>query len=218
MIKTQAKLNIAARALANAGFVHAYGHASIRLDEDRFLVCAAKPMGLITDADKGTTVPVIGDLPDGVLGEVRIHQQIYKHRPDVQSVCRTMPPHVMALAALGRTAKPRHGFGTYFSPELPLWPDIQLIRSDEQAEGIAEQVGDGKAIMMQGNGLITAGASIEHAVVWAWYANDMARVELEHLRTGLDNPVISPEACTARATEKGLIIERMWDFLTTPAA
>jgi len=210
----QKKLNVAARALAHAGFVHAYGHASIRINDDSFLVCAPKPMGLITDTDKGTIVPVKGELPEGVLGEVRIHQRVYQNRADVKSVCRTMPPHIMALAALARTAKPRHGFGTYFSPELPLWPDIQLIRTDEQATGVAAQLGNGKAIMMQGNGLVTAGASIEHAVVWTWYANDMARVELEHLKTGLDNPVISHEACVARATEKGLIIERMWDYLT----
>ncbi len=36
----------AARALANAGLVNAYGHCSARIDERSFLVCAAKPMGM----------------------------------------------------------------------------------------------------------------------------------------------------------------------------
>lgn len=210
----QAKLNLAARALARAGLVHAYGHCSIRLDEDHFLVCAPMPMSMITDQDAGTVVSVDGDLPEGVLGEVRIHQKVYQNRPDIKSVCRTMPPHIMTLAAMARTPKPRHGFGTYFSPEIPLWDDPQLIRTMEQATGVAALLGAGKAVMMRGNGLVTAGVDIEHAVVWTWYANNMARIELEHLKTGLDNPVISPEDCARRATEKGRIIERMWDYMT----
>ncbi|PHR90882.1 MAG: class II aldolase [Robiginitomaculum sp.] len=210
----QKKLNLAARALAKAGFVHAYGHCSTRLDADTFLVCAAKPMGLIDLAEAGTIVPIAGDLPQGVLGEVRIHQQIYKNRPDINAVCRTMPPHIMALAALARTPKPRHGFGTYFSPEIPLWNDPQLIRTMEQAIGVAGVLGDGRAVMMRGNGLVCAGADIEQAVVWTWYAEDMARIELEHLKTGLDNPVISPAACAQRAIVKGRILERMWEHLT----
>lgn len=71
----QGKLNLAARALAHAGLVHAYGHCSIRIDADCFLVCAPKPLGMIEDQDAGTIVPVEGELPDGVLGEVRIHQK-----------------------------------------------------------------------------------------------------------------------------------------------
>ena len=79
----QRELRIAARALARGNLVHAYGHCSMRLDAHRFLVCAAKPMGTITPGDAGTLVPVVGALPDGVLGEVRIHQQIYARRAEI---------------------------------------------------------------------------------------------------------------------------------------
>ncbi|MFC3052899.1 class II aldolase/adducin family protein [Kordiimonas pumila] len=210
----QKKVRIAARALARAGFVHAYGHCSLRLDAEYFLVCTAKPMGLITPSDIGTVVPVQGELPEGVLGEVRIHQYVYRNRPDVNSVCRTMPQNVMALSALHGIAKPRHGFGSYFSPAIPMWDDVQLVRSNPQAEGVAELMADGKAVIMRGNGLVTAGADIERAVVWAWYAEDMCRVEMEALRSGSDAPILSHEECLARATENGHIIERMWDYLT----
>lgn len=210
----QEKVRVAARALARAGFVHAYGHCSMRLDPEHFLVCSAKPMGLITAEDEGTLVPVNGDLPDGVLGEVRIHQFVYRNNPAVNGICRTMPPNAMALSALVHPPKPRHGFGCYFSPSIPIWNDVQLIRSNEQAEAVAALMADNKALLMRGNGLVTAGADIERAVVWAWYAEDMCRVELEALRSRLDVPTLEHEECLKRATEKGLIIERMWDFLT----
>ena len=69
----QSLVQVAARALGRAGLVHAYGHCSMRLDANHFLVCAAQPMGLIQD-EEGTVVSVVGALPDGVLGEVRVHQ------------------------------------------------------------------------------------------------------------------------------------------------
>lgn len=210
----QKKVRVFARALGRAGYVHAYGHCSLRLDTDHFLVCAAKPMGLIEPGEDGTVVPVTGDLPEGVLGEVRIHQYIYQNRPDVGSVCRTMPPNVMALSALHGIAKPRHGFGTYFSPEVPMWDDPQLIRSAPQAEGVADLIGDGRAVIMRGNGLVTAGESAEQALTWVFYAEDMCRVELEAMKAGSDAPVIPHGECEKRATVKGMIIERMWDYLT----
>lgn len=91
--QAQRLVRMAARALGRAGLVHAYGHCSMRLDEECFLVCAAKPMGSIKTGDAGIVTPVNGPLPEGVLGEVRIHQQIYRRRPDVGGICRVMPPH-----------------------------------------------------------------------------------------------------------------------------
>ena len=206
----------AARAIGRHALAHAYGHCSTRLDPDYFLVCAPKPMLLVDATDDGTVVPVHGELPDGVLGEVRIHQQIYQRRPEINGICRTMPPNAMALAALGQTPKMRHGFGSSFHAGLPLWDDPQLLRSDEQASQLADQLADASAILMRGNGLVVAGETLERAVVLTWYAEDAARLELEALRTGLADtaPVLSPEEARARATDKGRIFERMWDYLT----
>lgn len=206
----------AARALGRAGLVHAYGHCSARIDADTFLVCAPQPMGLIAPGEAGTVVPVDGPLPDGVLGEVRIHQQIYRRRPGVGGVCRTMPPNVMALSTMRRTPKPRHGFGSYFAPEPPLWDDPQLIRSDAQAAGVAELLGGGRAVVMRGNGAVTAGESLEQAVVFTWYLEDAARVELEVLRCGLADgaPTLGAQEAKARTVGTGRIYERMWDYLS----
>lgn len=212
----QTLVRVAARALGRAGLVHAYGHCSARVDADSFLVCAPRPMGLVEPGEAGAVVPVDGPLPDGVLGEVRIHQQIYKRRPDVGGICRTMPPHAMALSALGKTPKARHGFGSYFAPEPPLWDDPLLLRSDDQAAALADLFGDGRALLMRGNGAITAGDTLEEAVVFAWYLNDACRVELEALKTGLADtgPLFTPEQVKVRAVGTGRIYERMWEYLT----
>lgn len=210
------ELRMAARALGRAGLAHAYGHCSLRLDADHFLVCAAQPMGLITPDLSGTVVPVEGALPEGVLGEVRIHQQIYRRRPDIGAVIRAMPPSVMTLSCAGLTPQPRHGMGCYFQPGVPLWDDIQLVRSDEQAHALAELFSGGKALAMRGNGAIIAGESLIEALTLSWYLEDAARIELQLLGAGLASRVdpISSHACNQRATRSGRIFERMWEYLT----
>ncbi|MDH3234237.1 MAG: class II aldolase/adducin family protein [Alphaproteobacteria bacterium] len=205
----------AARALSRSGLVHAYGHCSARIDAASFLVCAAKPMGMIGTGEPGTRVPIDGPLPEGVLGEVRIHQQIYRRRPEVGGICRVMPPHVMALSTMRRTPRARHGLGAYFAPEPPLWDDPLLLRSDEQASQLADLLGPGRAIVMRGNGAVTAGETLETAVVFAWYLEDAARVELEVLRCAADQsaPTLTPAEVEVRAVGTGRIYERMWDYL-----
>ena len=132
--KTQTRVRMAARALGRNDLGHAYGHVSARLNEDSFLVCAAKPMGLITPEDQGTVVPIDGPLPDGVLGEVRCHQQIYRRRKDVNGIARTFLRDVMTLSTFERTPKPRIGLpaillrsrrsGTIrFCYEMTGWPE-----------------------------------------------------------------------------------------------
>lgn len=216
-IKENQHLRVAARAVGNAGLAHAYGHASLRLDDAHFLVCAALPMGQISVSADGTVVPVNGPLPDGVLGEVRIHQQIYRNNPETGGIIRSMPPHIMSLSTLRLTPQARHGFGSYFLPHgIPLWDDPLLIRSDEAAEQLIALMGKARAIVMRGNGLVVAGKSIEEALVLSWYAEDAARIEFDVLKTAQagDPALITNEQAEIRATWSGRILERMWNYLT----
>ena len=173
-------------------------------------------MGLIAPGEAGAVVRLDGPLPDGVLGEVRIHREIYRRRPDVGGICRTMPPHAMALAALGKTPKVRHGFGSYFAPSPPMWGDPLLLRDDTDAARLADTMGNARAILMRGNGAVTAGESLPQAVVFCWYLEDACRVELEALRAGLADkaPLFTPEQVAVRAVGTGRIYERMWEYLT----
>lgn len=213
----QRRLRVAARALGRHGLAHAYGHCSVRLDETRFLVCAPRPMGLIAAGEPGTVVPVEGPLPAGVLGEVRLHQQVYRRRPGVHAVTRTMPPGVMALGTARRTPRPRHGLGAYFAPGVALWDDPQLVRDDASAAAVVDLLGPrANAVVMRGNGLVVAADSLEKAVCLTWYLEDAARLEVAVLGAGLEgaSAVLTPAECERRATSDGGIFERMWDYLT----
>jgi HCOMODA/2-hydroxy-3-carboxy-muconic semialdehyde decarboxylase len=211
------KMRIASRALARAGLVNAYGHCSVRIDAELFIVSPAKALSLVGVDEAPVSVPTEGALPAGALPEVLAHQRIYRRRSDVCGIARFQSPNITALSSLARTPRARHGFGAYFAPFPPLHPDPRLVRDCTAADTLVEELGSARAIVMRGNGAITVGASIEEAVVMAWYLEDAARVELAVLATRLAEEDVNELTATEardRAVTSGRIIERMWEWLT----
>jgi HCOMODA/2-hydroxy-3-carboxy-muconic semialdehyde decarboxylase len=209
----QVKVRQAARAMARAGLSGPYGHCSTRLGEDRFLVCSGKALSRIGPTDQGVEVSTSGPLPDGVLGEVRVHQQIYARRPDVGGIVRFLSPHLLSLSALHRAPLVRHGFGAYFAPQAAFWPDPALLRSDDRAAAVAAALGSGRGIILRGNGAVVAGDTLEQALALAWFLEDAARVELDMLQTGIAAAPYTLAEADTRATWAGGVVERMWDHL-----
>jgi HCOMODA/2-hydroxy-3-carboxy-muconic semialdehyde decarboxylase len=212
----QVKLRIAARALGNAGLAHAYGHCSVRLDAARFLVCAPEPLKTILPGEAGSVVPVEGDLPAGVLGEVRIHQHIYALRPGIGAICRIMPPAIMALSTQGISPASRHGLSAYFANDIPLWDDPALLRNHAAAQKLAQTLDNRLAIIMRGNGAVVVGEDLAQAVTYSWFLEDTARLELAVRQAGFEPQcgLLSKDELTLRKVTTGRVFERMWRYLT----
>ena len=210
------RLRMAARALGRAGLVHAFGHCSVRESRERFWVCPSQPMGCIAAAEPNSMVPVRGDLPEGVLGEVRIHQAIYQRRDGVGAICRIMSPAVMALSTQGLTPRCRHGLSAYFANDIPLWRDPRLLRNDDAAHALAELMGNGIAVVMRGNGAVVAAESLEEAVSYAWFLEDTARLELSIRASGFspESGLLSDDEVRDRQVKTGNVFGRMWQYLT----
>ena len=211
----QRRVRVAARALARHGLVQAWGHCSARIDEGHFLVCASRPMGLIGPDEPGTVVRIDAPLPEGVLGEVRIHQQIYARRSDVGGICRIMPTNPMALSTLRLVPRPRHGVGA-FVDGCALWHDPRLLRDDALAAQLADTLGQAPALVMRANGAVTVGASIEHAMGLAWCLEDAARIE-QSVRAMACDPaesLLTPDEVGARQVSSGKVFERLWAFMS----
>jgi HCOMODA/2-hydroxy-3-carboxy-muconic semialdehyde decarboxylase len=207
------RLRLACRAVARAGLAHAYGHCSARLDAKEFLVSPAKPLGLVADGDAFIRVGIERPMPEAALPEVRIHQQIYRRRADVEAVVRFQSPKLMSLSTLGLTPEPRHGLGSYFAPRPPLWPSPRLARDGETAKAIVATLGDARAVVLRGNGALTVGRSIEEATVLAWFLEDAARVELDVLGAGGLGQVYDAQEAADRAVWSGKLCERMWEWM-----
>lgn len=209
------RVRVVARALARHGLVQAWGHCSARIDERRFLVCAPRPMSTLRVGEPGTIVAIDAPLPPAVLGEVRIHQQVYALRPEVGGICRVMPPLTMALSTMRVVPQPRHGVGAFIAG-CRLWEDPRLLRDDARAAELARVMGDAPALVMRANGAVSAGASIELAMAYAWCLEDAARVE-HAVRAASQNPdaaLLTDEEIRGRRVSSGRVFERLWEFLT----
>ncbi|MES2183442.1 MAG: class II aldolase/adducin family protein [Pseudomonadota bacterium] len=206
----------AARGLARAGLVGAYGHCSVRLSDAELLVCASKAMGTILPGEPGVLVPINGDLPAGVLGEVRLHQHIYRTRPDVGAVCRVFPRDVLTMSVLGQPPKLRHGLSAFFYPAPAFWNDVKLIRTEELAAEAVATLGSNAGIILRGNGAVVVAANMARAVSLAVYLEDMCRIELAALASGLEAqaPQLTAEEASRRADWNGRVEQRMWAHLT----
>lgn len=208
-------VRVAARALARHDLVQAWGHCSARIDDRHFLVCAAQPMGTI-DREYGTVVAIDEPLPAGVLGEVRVHQQLYARRADVGGICRIMPHHTMALSTLGQVPRPRHGVGA-FTADCRYWDDPRLLRDDGLAKQLAETFGDANALVMRANGAVTVGPTLDVAVGVAWCLEDAARIEctLRSMTLAADSGLLSAEEIRVRQVTTGQVFERLWMYMTS---
>lgn len=199
--------------MARHSLAHAYGHVSVRLDAETFLVSPPCPLGLVNVDDPGVEVALDAPLPPRALPEVRIHREIYRRRSDVGGICRVQPPCVLALSALGRAPRALHGLGAYFAPAAPLWPDVALVRDDARAQAVAEMLGSERAIVLRGNGCVSVGETVAHAAAHAFFLEDSARIELVLLPAGEQAKEYTPEEAATRATGAGGLYERMWDYL-----
>jgi HCOMODA/2-hydroxy-3-carboxy-muconic semialdehyde decarboxylase len=210
---TDVDVRLAARALARHGLVHAYGHASARLDAASFVVTPAHPLGRVRATTALITVPIEGELPAGALPEVRVHQAIYRARRDVGGICRFQSPSVIALSAIGASPRALHGLGAYFGTGAPLWPDPLLVRDAERAAAVAKLLGTARAIVLRGNGAVTVGPSVREAACHAFCLEDAARVELAVLATGEPAQAYTAAEIEARGAGDPQLYARMWEFL-----
>src|SRR5215472_8454081 len=120
----------------------------------------------------------------------RFHLWIYRARPVIGSIMHTHPPHVSALSMIGVPLAVSHMDTTLFFEDcawLREWPGTPI--GDEEGRIISEALGDKKAILLAHHGLLTATASVEHALVLAMFIERAAKLQLMAMSAGTIAPV-----------------------------
>ena len=203
----------AARALAAAGLVTAFGHVSIRQGQDGFLITPPKPLGSLNQDEPLLEVSLTKDeLPEGVPGEAWVHWAIYKSRPDVEGICRAQPPISTALDSAGVPIRPLHGQGAFLGEEVPVYDDARLIRGREAGEALAERLGNAGGIIMRGNGAVTVGKSVGAAAARMWVLEVSAEINRTVAAVGTPR-VLNEEEFSYWESVSEEILERIWGYL-----
>jgi L-fuculose-phosphate aldolase len=109
----------------------------------------------------------------------RFHLWIYRHRPSVNAIVHTHPPHVSALSMIGRPLVVSHMDTSMFHDDcayLPEWPGPPI--GDEEGRIIHDALGDKRAILLAHHGQLVATATIEEACVLAIFIERAAKLQL----------------------------------------
>lgn len=160
----------------STGAIAGHGHASMRIPDqpDRFvmkgrgalidvLAKATADDMVVCDLDaftverKGTTTPAF---------EVMMHACIYREHPDVQCIAHTHARYCAVLSVLHNPIVPmcQEGIPLVRKP-LPVYPHVAPVITLEEGMEVARLLGDSKAILLEGHGATTVGASLEEAVM-----------------------------------------------------
>lgn len=111
--------------------------------------------------------------------EVFIHSEIFRARPDVNSVIHSHPTHAVALSATGKSMQPISQPSVAFSDGLPYYNDtINLIRTREMGAGVARALGPCKAVLMRNHGVALVGATVEESTILAIMLDNACKIQL----------------------------------------
>jgi ribulose-5-phosphate 4-epimerase/fuculose-1-phosphate aldolase len=203
----------AARALATAGLVTAFGHVSAREGEDGFLITPPKPLGSVEPDEPLLEVSLAEDeLPEGVPGEAWAHWAIYNSRPEVEGICRAQPPIATAVTSAGVAIRSLHGQGAFLGREVPVYDDARLIRDQEAGEALVERLGDAGGIIMRGNGAVTVGGSVGAAMARMWVLEVSAEINRTVASAGTLQ-LLTEEEFSYWESVSEEILERIWSYL-----
>jgi len=201
----------AARVLAAAGLVDAFGHVSVR-GEDGILITPAVSLG---DAGEELVVvdPGSDELPAGAPKEAWIHLCVYEARADVNAICRAQPESVTAVSAGGSRIQALHGQGAFAGREVPVYDDARLVRDRASGRRLARALGDAPALALRGNGAVTVGASPGIAAARMYVLEASARINLRAASGARDLHPLSDVEFEAWRDVEDEILGRLWAHL-----
>ena len=211
---------LANRIVCSSGLSTAFGHVSVRLSPDRFLIPTRASPGLAA-TDRLLVMDLEGRVLEGEgtpNAELWIHARTYAARPDVGAVVHVHPPNVVVLGQLGTTLRPLHNSGALLGTGVPVYPRPGLILDRELGEEVAAALGGGRALLLRGHGANVVASGLHEATVLACFLEEAAELQVKALSAArTDGSTIgwfsAGEAARA-AREIGSTgpIERAWDY------
>jgi ribulose-5-phosphate 4-epimerase/fuculose-1-phosphate aldolase len=203
------KIAQSCRILALTGLVKdTLGHVSVRLpDTDEMLIrCRGREESglLFSDAEDVRRVSFDGKGPDleGTFtppGELPIHGEIFKARPEVGCVVHAHPAGAVVCGLAGVQFPPMLGaYDSGLSLKLvldgiPTYPRAVLIRNAQLAAEVLEVMGSRNVCLMRGHGMTVTGRTVEEATVRAIAFESYCRMVWQLRLAGVQPPEIPPE-------------------------
>jgi L-fuculose-phosphate aldolase len=122
--------------------------------------------------------------------EAVLHTEAYRARPDVRSVVHTHPPYAVAFGATDAELHLLNHDAVLFKDGLAYFEDTaELIVNQAQGAAVARALGDKRALIMRGHGVLVTGQSIPWAVYAALTLERVIRIQAIANRLGELRPM-----------------------------
>jgi HCOMODA/2-hydroxy-3-carboxy-muconic semialdehyde decarboxylase len=185
-------LAVANRVVAYEGIIDAFGHVSMRhpTKPDRYLISRSRSPEVVEAADiyefTLDSEPVT-PLPPGIrpYGELVIHGEIYKARPDVNAVGHHHNMAFLPFCNSGETLVPLYHMGAQIGEKVPFWDSRDefgdtclLVLKPEEGASLARALGPYWLVLMRRHGATVAAKNLIELVFRCIYSVRNAELQL----------------------------------------
>ena len=206
----------ASHILTNEGILDSFGHVTARSvkNPDHFYIPRAMPPALVSRADiveVGLDCKPVDPNAPRLNGERYIHCQIYKARPDVQSVIHTHDSAVLPFGIAGVPLRPVVAQAGFLPPETPLFEVREanvgdktrgmLVLNAHLGDALAKKLGSNPVVLMRGHGDTVVGRSVREATVRAIYTHINALAQSGAMALGPNITALNDSELAVNAAE-----------------
>ncbi len=218
-------LIIANKILAEENVLDAFGHVTVRHNRNpnRFLMSRSLAPALITADDlieydlDGNAINARGRAE---YSERFIHAEIYRARPEVNSVAHSHAASVIPFGVSTVPIRPVYHMAGFITEGIPIF-DIRkaagmtdmLVKNSTLGRALAQALGRQPAVLMRGHGMVVVGPAIPFAVGRSIYLDLNARIQAEAMALGGPITYLAPEEAR-KIVESGenRSYERAWEL------
>jgi ribulose-5-phosphate 4-epimerase/fuculose-1-phosphate aldolase len=225
LAELRVELARANRILANEGIIDAFGHISARHPDNpnRYFISRHRASELVEPGDVlEMTLDSEPVIPTSVrlYSEMVIHGEIYKARPDVNSVCHHHAMAVLPFCATGVELVPLFHLGGTLGGKVPFWDSRDefgdtnlLVRTPEEGASLARALGPHFMVLLRRHGATLVGRSMRECVFRSIYTTHNAELQLRAMAIGTPGPLTPGETERTGGHNMGTRgIERAWEY------
>ncbi|MGB6273163.1 MAG: class II aldolase/adducin family protein [Pseudolabrys sp.] len=226
LLEAHHELALANRIVANEGVIDAFGHVSMRHPDNpnRYLLSRSRAPELVTAEDfieYDINSQPLRDPGVGQYSERVIHGEIYKARPEVNSVCHHHCPAFMPLLATGTDYMPIFHLGAVGGIRPPFWDQRDefgdtnmLVVKPEEGASLARALGKHWMVLMMRHGVTVAGTTVRDCVFRSVYSARNAEYQVLALTIGSEIATLSPgeTKLAGQISAKTTGLMRSWEY------
>jgi ribulose-5-phosphate 4-epimerase/fuculose-1-phosphate aldolase len=179
----------ASRILAAQGVVDPFGHVSLRnpAAPERYFMSRSLAPALVTPDDileYDLDSKSLNANGRGSFLERFIHGEIYKARPDIQSIVHSHSPSVIPFGMVDVPMQAMFHTAAFLAAGVPVF-DIRekfgatdmLVGNPERGVALASVMGHNNVVLMRAHGSVACGSTLQMAVFRAVYTEVNARIQ-----------------------------------------